>query len=234
MDVLNEITERLKQAWEDCVVSIILYGSAASTECDSRSDLNLMCVLKEVTTRELAASEGAFLWWRQLGHPLPILVSQEEFFRSADSFPIEYHDLQERRRILYGADVVEDVHIHDRFYRLQIEHELRANLLRLRDQGAVVLSDPARLLALCMESVTTFLVLGRHALRYSGRRPTFVRREIAAELEAAAGIPSAPFLTLLDLREEKISPQNVDPVPLFEQYLETVSRIIRFVDRLEY
>jgi hypothetical protein len=233
MDSLAQMTEKLQRAWEDQLVSVILYGSAASADSDRRSDFNLLCVLKEITARELEHGEGALKWWKQQGNPTPILLSQAELFRAADSFPIEYHDMQERRRVLYGPDLVADITVQDRFYRQQIEHELRANQLRLRLQAAPLLSDSAGLLRLCMDSLSTFLVLGRHALRFSGRPVAPVRREIITELERWAKVPSSPLLQLLDLREERIEPKDIHLELLFPEYLTAVERIIDYVDRLE-
>ena len=91
-------------------------------------------------------------------------MSEEEVHNSADCFPIEFRDMKDHRKVLYGVDVIADVKIDAKYYRAQIEHELRAKLFRLRQQGARVLSDPAPLLKLCVDSVSTFCVLGRHAL----------------------------------------------------------------------
>ncbi len=49
--------------------------------------------------------------------------------------------MQERRRVLMGKDVVEKLPIDRSFYRAQVEHELRAKLLRLRQSAASVSSE---------------------------------------------------------------------------------------------
>ncbi len=69
-----------------------------------------------------------------------------------------------------------------KYYRAQVEHELRAKLFRLRQQGAHVLSDPAALLKLCVDSVTTFCVLGRHALAAGGIKAKTERRAVVQQL----------------------------------------------------
>ena len=64
--------------------------------------------------------------------------------------------------------MIADVQVDTKYHRVQVEHELRAKLFRLRQQGAQVLSDPQKLLTLCVDSVATFCVLGRHALLAAG------------------------------------------------------------------
>ncbi len=93
------------------------------------------------------------------------MMSEEEAQNSADSFSSEFTDMQERRKVLYGVDVIAHLHVDPKNYRVQLEHELRSKLLRLRQQAAAVLSDDAALMKLCLDSVTTFCFLGRHALR---------------------------------------------------------------------
>src|SRR5258707_15707926 len=108
---LQDLVDRLRTAHPERLVSVILYGSAASGHYPGEfSDLNVLCVLSRVTPAELAASEPVFKWWRD-GNPSPLLLSEEEVQTSTDCFPIEFHDMQERRRVLYGKDVIEKLEI---------------------------------------------------------------------------------------------------------------------------
>lgn len=232
--VLNELVERLRKAHPDGLVSVVLYGSAAVGDHHGRfSDINILCVLKQVTPRELAASAPIFQWWQKLGNPSPLLLSLEEVRNSTDCFPIEFHDIQERHRILFGEDVVRDLEVDDRFYRAQVEHELRAKLLRLRQRGACVLSDRSLLLELMAESLSTFCVLIRHALRLSGAQAPHPKREIVAQGVQVFGLNAEPFHTLLDLREQKRKPREIEAQALFENYLKQIEVVVGAVDRLE-
>jgi len=149
---LEELVERLRGAHGERLVSVILYGSAASSDYHGEfSDLNVLCVLTRVTPVELGASEPIFKWWRD-GNPTPLLLSEEEVRTSTDCFPIEFHDMQERRRVLFGQDVIEKLEIDKTFYRAQVEHELRAKLLRLRQKAAGILADKQGLLRLMIDS----------------------------------------------------------------------------------
>jgi len=235
MDELNQLVAKLERAYQDRLVSVLLYGSGAghdiAAQRDRYADLNVLCVLKEITPRELGEGEPILRWWREHGHPSPLLMSEEEAHRSADCFPIEFRDMQDRRKVLHGIDVIAGVHVSMKNHRTQVEHELRAKLLRLRQQGAQVLSDPAALLKLCVESVGTFCTLGRHALLLAGAEALHERRDVVHRLKEAMGLSSSPFDVLLDLREGK--PDVVgNPNELFAQYLEFIRRMIEFVDRL--
>jgi hypothetical protein len=231
--LLNQLTEKLKEAFGQDLVSVILYGSAAAGDFHQRySDLNILCILRQVSPAELEASEPVLRWWREKGNPAPLLLSEEETRNSTDCFAAEFHDILECRRVLFGADVIEGLAVDDTFYRAQVEHELRAKLLRLRTKAAGVLFDAALLTDLMSDSVSTFLILGRHALKLSGVEAPRSKREIARALSANAGIDTAPFERLLDVRESGAPPAHLNPRETFAAYLNSVRQLVDFVDAL--
>ena len=232
--LLTTLVERLRNAYGERLVSVVLYGSAAAGDHQGKfSDINILCVLSEVTPRELAESESIFRWWRDQGNPAPLLLSEQETRTSTDCFAIEFHDITRQHRILHGANVVADLAVDDSFYRAQVEHELRAKLLRLRQKASGVLSDKDLLRTLLADSLSTFCVLFRHALRLHGVNAAMTKRDVIAQTRDAFGIDALPFEKLLDLREERLQPGDLDPPALLAQYLKEISRVIDAVDRLE-
>lgn len=232
--LLNQLVERLQKTYQDRLVSVLLYGSAAVGDHHGRySDLNVLCVLRQVTPRELGESAALFRWWRDQGNPAPVLLSLEEWRNATDCFPIEFHDIVERHRLLYGENVVAGLVIDDSFYRAQVEHELRAKLLRLRQKAAAVLQDKTLLRTLMVDSLSTFCTLFRHALRLMGVQADFAKRTLLAQVREHLGVDIEPFERLLDLREGKIKPRQLDPQLLFPRYLSSIQAVIERVDRLE-
>jgi hypothetical protein len=231
---LKQLVERLTKAYGDRLKSVILYGSAAGGDFHGKfSDLNVLCVLKEVTPRELADSTAIINWWHEQGNASPLLMSDEEMRNGTDCFAIEFHDIRERHRVLHGEDVAQNLEIDTCFYRAQVEHDLRAKLLRLRQKAAGALADQNMLRTLLADSVSTFCVLFRHALRLAGVDARFEKREVVGQARERFGISAEPFDKLLDLREEKIKPRDIDPVPLLAEYMKQIQVVIDAVDALE-
>jgi predicted nucleotidyltransferase len=167
--VLDQLVTRLNKAHGEQLVSVVLYGSAAAGEHDKNfSDINILCVLRQITPVELRAAESVFKWWRAEGNPPPLLLSEHEVETSTDCFAIEFHDIKRNHRILAGKDVVSALEVDNSFYRAQVERELRAKLLRLRTKASGILSDRELLARLLADSVSTFCVLFRHALLLHG------------------------------------------------------------------
>jgi predicted nucleotidyltransferase len=232
-DKLLELVDRLKHAQGERLRSVVLYGSAAAGEHNEHfSDLNVLCVLTRVTPVELADSAPIFQWWRSLGNPSPLLLSDEELRTSTDCFPVEFHDMQERRRVLFGPDVIQDLVIDRAFYRAQVEMELRSKLLRLRQKAADIISEKPALLRLMIDSVPNFLVLARHALLLSEKPSGWRKREIVRHMPDI-GVEETPFDTLLDLRDQSKLARDVDPEALFASYLRQIEALVAHVDKLE-
>ena len=231
---LNQLVEKSKQAFGDRLRSIVLYGSAARGEYEARySDLNVLCVLSAITPAELALAEPILNWWREQGHPSPLLLAADEVATSTDCFPIEFHDIRGQHRILYGADLVAGLTIDEKYYRAQVEYQLRAKLLRLRQKAGGVLSHRDLLARLLCESVTTFVLLMRHALTLSGSEAHALnRRDTVAEAARRFALDAAPFLELLDVREGRRKEREIEPARLFPIYLKQIDLLVRAVDSL--
>src|SRR6201996_2579358 len=214
---LSDLVQRLKSAFGDRLVSAVLYGSAAMGDWhEQSSDLNVLCVLERVSPSELAQSEPIFRWWREQGNPPPLLLTDEEVRTSTDCFPMEFHDMQEHRRVLCGTDVIAGLEIDRSFYRAQVEHELRAKQIRLRQRGAEVLTNSAALLRLMTDSVSTFCVLGRHALILSGHEARWKKNEIVAAVEDATRRSFSATNEILAIRSAPAQKAAKDTASLFE------------------
>ncbi len=231
---LSELTRRLTAAFGDRLVAAILYGSAAMGDWNKQSsDLNVLCVLSRLSPQELSESEPVFRWWREKGNPPPLLLTEEEVRTSTDCFPMEFHDMQEHRRVLCGRDVIEHLSIDRSFYRAQVEHELRAKQIRLRQKAAELLRDSKKLSKLLSDSLSTFCVLGRHALILSGHEPRWKKDEILASLEKVLGTRLEGANAILAIRATGKPSADVKPALLLAKYLDETDNLVRFVDGLD-
>ncbi|SPE27954.1 conserved hypothetical protein [Candidatus Sulfopaludibacter sp. SbA3] len=232
--LLAQLLEKLQKAYGDRLVSVVLYGSAAAGEHHARfSDYNILCVMSEITPRELAASDQVFRWWREHGSPAPLLLTEHEIATSTDCFAIEFHDIKLHHRLLYGKDVLTDLPVDNSFYRAQVEHDLRAKLLRLRQKASGMMADSDLLRRLLLDSISTFCVLFRHALLLHGMEAPPRKRDVIHTCAEKFALDPQPFEKLLDVREERLKPREVEPVQLLASLLRGITAVIDAVDRLE-
>jgi hypothetical protein len=229
---LTELVNRLKKAAENNLLSVILYGSAATEEFHPKhSDLNVLCILRELGKEDLSKLHAASTWWAKKGHPAPLFFTLNELHQSADIFAIELLDIKAARRILYGEDVIASLHVPMDLHRLHVERELRSNTLRLRQHFLMHPADSRRTLELMTASISTFAALFRHALIALGEDPPQTKRATIDRLGSVLGFDSSPFHTVLDIREGHKRERDADVQALFDKYLTGVVKATEEVDR---
>ncbi len=229
---LNELVEKLKSAVDANLQTVVLYGSAASGEFHKKhSDLNILCVVQKLDAVELARLNPATTWWVRKGHPTPLVFTLESLRRAADVFAIELLDIKASHRTLHGEDVFAALEVPMVFHRMEVERELGANLVRLRQGYLSVPLKLNRLVALMTASVSTFAVLFRHALLALGEEMPTSRRRAVDRMTTLLGFDGRAFHAVLDIREGKRRVKDVEAEALFGEYLEGVSRVVDEVDR---
>ena len=232
---LKELVDKLEAAAGENLKSVVLYGSAASGEFNPKhSDLNVVCVLKELDPQALAVLSPAATWWTRKGHPAPLMFCLDELRRASDVFALEFLDIKAHHRILWGQDTFATLEIPMGLHRVQVERELRTNLLKLRQHYLAAPGDNKAVCGLMTESVSSFASLFRHALLALGEctaeRLPHRKREIIGSLAEMLDFDASAFYTVLDIREGKLTPGQVDVPSTFRLYLQCVDRVTNDVD----
>jgi predicted nucleotidyltransferase len=226
---LTELVPRLREAAGKNLVSIIVYGSAAGKDFRrDYSDINVLMVANKLPLEGLKALVSVMHWWRDRGHPPLVIFTREEIERAADVFSIELYDMKHRHRVLDGEDVFATLQIPMAMHRVQLEHELRTNLLRLR-QGYIADPSEDAVLNLMLQSITSFGTLFRHVLIAVGQEPPAHRRDATVKLGELVGFDPKPFLEVFAMREGHSHALHVNDT--FRQYLFTIEQVTNWVDR---
>jgi hypothetical protein len=230
---LSELLVRLQQALGANLTAAVLYGSAAADQefREEHSDLNVLCLLQRVDAGELKKLQPVARWWWQKGHPAPLVFTQRELQDSADVFAIELLDIQRHHRMLFGDDFVRSIEVPMTLHRQQVERELRAGVTRLRQSFLRSHGRAAELRELMIASASTFATLFRHALIELGDAPPDSRREVLDQLAAKLAFDPGAIHAILDVRDGKKRPVEVDHERTFAAYLDTVTQVAEEMDR---
>jgi hypothetical protein len=230
---LTEFVDRLKSAVGPNLLCALLHGSAASEDFHADfSDVNILCVVHELSLAAMQSLLPALQWWTDLKHSVPLFFTPEELKTAADVFAIEMLDIQQRHRVLYGDDIFTDLHIPMARHRMQLEHELRTKLLFLRQHYLVSSGDDGKVRHLMLDSVSSFIVLFRHTLITLGEKPPHTKNEIVERLAARIQFDPAPFQKLLQVRERKLKAEALEVQAVFAAYLSGIEKVVRAVDAL--
>ena len=226
---LQELDDRLTTAAGTNVHSVVLYGSAAAANFHEKfSDVNVLCLLHEVSAATMSVLFDTVQWWKKESRSIPLFLSVEELKESADVFAIELLDMRRFHRVIYGKDLLAEFNVPLPLHRVQVEHELRTKLIRLR-QNFVSKAD---LLKLMMESISSFVTLFRHSLIAMGEQPDGSQRAMLQQLQRKLNVDVRPFIEVLNVREGLVKSHALDAKAIFPGYLKTIEQVVAAVDRL--
>ena len=230
---LTELTDELKNIYGENLESVILYGSAADGEFhDGLSDYNTIVVLKNLAAAELAKSAKLIKKWSKKNNPVPLFFTKEIINSSIDVFPIEFFDIKERHKVMFGSDPFEKISIDLKNLRHQCEHELRSKLLSLNQKFTILSDSPKEIIRLILESSSSFFAIFGGVFRLAGKRPVASKKGLAEDICQLVDTNPTTLLEILDVREKTRSWKNEDAVKKFQQYLTSIEAVVRFVDKL--
>lgn len=225
----------LKAAHGRNLASVILYGSAAAGDfIPQASDYNLLIALHKITPKDLRNSHAVMREWTRLGYHVPVYFTVDELATAADVFPIEFHNMERARKVLFGADVLADLKINDQFLRHQTEYELRSKLIRLRRAYIPVSTSAEGLANLMAESLSSFASLFRAVLIMRGIEPPVAKHKIVARTVQELKLDGVPFEKIFNIRENNYAGalDDVSANQLFGEYMEQIEAVIKAVDDL--
>jgi predicted nucleotidyltransferase len=230
---ITEFVDRLKQIAGANLECVALFGSAASEEFHPDfSDINLLCVMRELSAADLAKIAPAVNDWTKKKFPAPLIFTHAELKHAADIFAIELLDIRERHRILHGEDIFASMQVPMGMHRIQLEHNLRTKLLTLRQTYMQIVNDANRVRGLMLDSVSNFSTLFRHTLITMGEQPIASKAENIKKLAERANFDPEIFLQLLQVRARTAKESEIDPVTGFARYLAGIEKVVQAVDNL--
>ena len=233
MERAESFAAELGSVYGTGLVSVVLYGSAARGEHRAgASDLNVLVLLDDAGPEALRRGAALAARWASEGNPPPLVMSREEWTRSADVFAIEYADIRDAHRVLAGADPFDGVEVARDDLRRQCERELKGKHIQLRERYLLLADRPEDLGRVFAQSLSTFLVLFRTVLRLAGEAVPRDPEQVVRRTATHAGFAPEPVLELVAARAAGGAPRLDATDPVAVGYLQAVARVVDYVDRL--
>jgi len=227
---INDFLSRLKDAYADGLVSVVLYGSAASGEyVDRHSNLNFLIVLKNTDCESLAKASGFI---NKFPNFRALFMTEHYIETSSDIFPIEFLDLRENNWLLAGKDCLSGIQVDTKNLRFQCEQELKIKLLTLRNTYLRIRKNKAALRELLFRSITSILHISRNVLRLKGRQPVYRKEDIIRELAVEFQIDAGLWQKILTGKNKASKITDSETEKLFADFVREVERLTDIVDML--
>jgi len=231
---LDELVSQLRAAYGTALRSIVLYGSAAAGEhIPKRSDYNVLVIVDALDVERLAAASATSRAWTEAGNPAPLTLTTAEWRGSADIFPMEYADILDRHRVLYGDPPFEGISVDQKDLRLQLEQEAMGKLIKLRQGVLASGNDADRQVELLAASLSAVMVVFRAFLRLHGTPPPADNIAAADAAAREAKFDATPFARVVTHVRggEKIKSSDVGPV--LAGYLRGMEQLVSHLDHYE-
>ena len=232
--VLAEFVERIKASAGTNLVSAILYGSAAQGDFHPEySDLNLLCVVGETSFAALTKIAAVVEWWRGKKQRPPLVLTAEELKTTADVFSIEFLDMKQRYRVLWGEDVLRTLEVPMHQHRSQLEYELREKLFLLRQHVMLAGGKEAQLWDVMLQSLSSFTTLFRHVLVEMGKTERQHSVDAVKELALRLNFDGSPFVNLIEVRGKKADLKQFRAADIAAGYLSGIEKVAAAVDTMQ-
>jgi hypothetical protein len=229
---LDDLVAKLKTAFEGDLRAVVLYGSAVAGEhLPKRSNYNVLVIVDSLPLDRLMAKASIARSWTEAGNPPPLLLTTAEWRSSPDIFPMEYADILERHKVLYGQPPFEGIRVTPAELRLQVENQAMGKLLQLR-QGVLALGeDAAQQSGLLAASLSAVMVLFRGVARLHGETPPTDYEALSRLVAERAGFDPAPFMAVVR-HVRGVAPLAKDRVrSVLAGYLQGMERLVAHLDQ---
>ncbi len=232
-DIFTPLTQGYLQAFGNDLVSLMLYGSAAGgSYVKGKSDINILVVLTPEGINHLDKAFGLVKTWRKRNVAVPLVMTRAFIESSLDSYPIEFLNMKNNSVLIYGENVLAALTFQLQDLRLQIERELKAKILLLRE-GYLESEGSVRFLRnLISKSLTAFISIFNALIFLKTGMTHHKKGETIREMNNIFQLNEEVFLSCFTIKEGTDKLSSAETISLFKKYLSEVEKVCHVVDCL--
>jgi hypothetical protein len=208
-------------------------GSALTQGFDERrSRVNVLVVARSLNLDVLDAVRAKLPEDRKPPHFHPLFVVPRQIEKSLDVFPIEWTEIQENHLLIEGQDVLGGVEVPRGNLRLQLEHDLRARLIALRQAYLANAKDPLELGSVLHASASGFATLCRTLLRLRGEAPPANTPKVIERVADLFGLKADGLLAAHLVRYGEHHYKGHELLAFYRAFLVEVERLVNAIDEM--
>ncbi|NGZ03148.1 MAG: hypothetical protein CV090_08870 [Nitrospira sp. WS238] len=235
IDGLPDGTEELLKSYVKDVVKtygselegIILYGSAVRGEfLPGLSNLNVLLILSSYDLSVLKQYDDLHKRWSKEQVVVPLFLTKADLESASTAFPLEYQDILDWHRLLWGQDPFVGLKIDTRYLVGEVVQGLRGNVFRLRQRLVEGRSTEEAITILLPLSITTLLPVLRGLQRLLGRPVMKHGEPLLNDIESHLEIDVTGLRDALALKRGHISPGQKEIPRLMDRYLESLTQLV--------
>jgi predicted nucleotidyltransferase len=240
IDGLPEETQRLlrsyvkdvAQAYGEQLDAVLLYCSAVRGEfLPGRSNLNVLLFVSSYDVALLKVYAVVHKKWNKELVVVPLFLTKADLEASAFVFPLEYQDIHECHRLLWGQDPFIGFKVDQRHLAGEVLQALRGNVLRMRQRLVEGGGTEEAMTLLLPLSITALLPVLRGVQRLLAKPVLSQGELLLKDLEAHFGIDLTGLHDALLMKRGHISPGHKEVPRVMDRYLDSLGRLVDVVEQ---
>jgi predicted nucleotidyltransferase len=232
-EIFSEFADDYKAAFGAALETIVLYGSGARGQYKpGHSDLNFMVVLSPDGIDTLDRALPLIQKWRKRNVAVPLMLTRNYIESALDTFPIEFLDMRQFHKVIYGKDLLESLEISNVDLRRQIERELRGKLIYLRQGFLGTAADRETLREMVASSVPAFAAIFAALLFMKGQEVPQSRTEIVQHVSEYFELNRSVLQNILNVRHGSWRGSTVQLQELAQNYIAEIRKLVDLVDKM--
>lgn len=227
---LENLLNELKNVFDKKLISVFAYGSNAC--CDADFDINLMIVSESLNPEDLNKISKSVICWTKKKNPPPVFMDKNEWDSSNDVYALEYSDIKENHKILFGEDIITSLCINRNDLRFQCEQEIKNLLMRLRRTYVLHNENPYLLKDAFIPAFKTSMTVFRSIIRLNGENAPQCSKEILKKVAKLVLADVSVYEKIADFKENKQDISKKDVKEIVENLMISLRAFLRYVNDL--
>ncbi len=216
------------------ILSIAVYGSAISSNFVPKiSNVNILCIYKHINLDTLKSSLKIVKSGRKKNIVAPLFLTMEYIKSSLDTFPMEFLDIIDNHRVVFGDDLLSDLKVPMENLRLQCEQQIKSQILRLRQAFLENGTRQKVLKSIICETFNNMFPIFKSLLRLKKESIPNTYDEIIAKMNDVYKFDGQIFTDLLNDKKkmDKVVWKEVDRI--FEEYIIRLETLADKIDKMK-
>ena len=218
---LAALVADLRQIFSDRLDAVVAYGQRR------QGPQPILALVRTLGIDDLNGCASRLRGWHKGGAATPLILTTIDFERSLDAFPIEYGEILETRRMVFGVDPFAGLTIKTEDLRRECETLVKSHLVHLRENYVECEGRPSHVGALVAEAAPHFALILRRLARLDGA-PAATNADLGAYAARRPRLDARVVGDVLALAGNHAA--GVDAIRIYPASLAAVEQLWRFID----
>ncbi|MDX9702004.1 MAG: hypothetical protein RBU23_03060 [Candidatus Auribacterota bacterium] len=216
------------------LISVAVYGSAVTSNFVPKiSNINIVCVFNELKMETMNNSLRVIKQAKKNNIVAPLFLTLDNIRSSLDTFPMEFLEIKENHRTVYGQKIFSQLDIPKENLRIQCEQQLKSQLVRLRQMYLEHGNDKKAIKSALITSFNSTFAIFRSLLRLAGVPVPELNEEVILKVNNTYSFDGQVFSDLLKDKKklDKVVWRECDDI--FAEYLLQLEVLANRVDQMK-